>query len=200
MFQRCYLLRTADESWECGTDLLKSGYSGYGGWFAAGAVERSRSLCSRCLSKTSPSITTSKGYLSEGSSVDIWTSEVFWPSSLRKGQSTPSSSKTCHQTLIGKKSKIRPFSPSANQLAQWSVCHLPSGGRQRCHQVATPLAAQSKDPNPDLDACGLHHHARRLAAWLAGYRVRCQCRRLQPRYMLYVPWYPQSTARAAGRE
>ena len=39
MFQSCYLLRTADESWECGTDLLKSGYSGYGGWFAAtGAI------------------------------------------------------------------------------------------------------------------------------------------------------------------
>jgi hypothetical protein len=38
MFQRCYLQRTADESWECGTDLLKSGHSGYGGWFAAKAA------------------------------------------------------------------------------------------------------------------------------------------------------------------
>jgi len=37
MFQRCYLQGTADESWECGTDLLKSGHSGYGNWFAAGA-------------------------------------------------------------------------------------------------------------------------------------------------------------------
>jgi hypothetical protein len=49
MFQRGDLLRAADERWECGTDLLKSGYSGYGDWFAAKAVYRHLPVDDRCL-------------------------------------------------------------------------------------------------------------------------------------------------------